>query len=118
MTNTDIRELDRQLNEEILAGNALDAFETFYAEDIVMQENDAGPTVGKDANRVREQEFMNAITEFRGAKVLSTAAGDNLTFSHWHYDFTHRDWGVRNYRQVAVREWKDGKIARETFHYG
>ncbi|MBI1391930.1 MAG: nuclear transport factor 2 family protein [Alphaproteobacteria bacterium] len=110
--------LDAALNKAILDGNALEAFETYYADDVVMQENDGEPTVGKAANRQREQDFFAAITEFRGAEVLATGFGDGVTFSHWRFDFTHRDWGVRNYRQVAVRSWKDGKVVREVFHYG
>lgn len=116
-TRADIGALDAELNAAILAGNALTAFETYYADDVVMQENDAEPTIGKDANRIREQEFFGAVTEFRGAEVLATGAGDDVTFSHWRYDYTHRDWGSRTYRQVAVRTWKDGKIVREVFHY-
>jgi len=110
--------LDAELNRAILEGRALEAFETHYADTVEMQENDADPTIGKHANRVREQEFFEAITDFRSAKLLATGAGENVTFSHWHFDFTHRDWGERVYRQVAVREWSDGQVIRETFHYG
>ena len=118
MTQPTIAELDQALNDAILSGAALDAFETYYDDDVAMQENDAEPTVGKAANREREQAFFAAITEFRGGKVLATGAGENTTFSHWHFDFTHREWGERNYHQVAVRTWRDGKIVREVFHYG
>lgn len=113
-----IAELDHALNQAILDGTALEAFETYYHDDVVMQENDAEPTVGKAANREREQGFFAAITEFRGGEVLATGVGEDASFSHWHFDFTHRDWGERNYRQVAVRTWQDGKIIREVFHYG
>ena len=113
-----IEALDAELNEAILNGKGLEAFESHYAEDVVMQENDAPPPIGKSANRIREQEFFDAITDFRGAEVLATGSGENVTFSYWSFDFTHRDWGVRKYRQVAVRTWKDGKIVREVFHYG
>ena len=113
-----IEALDAELNDAILNGKGLEAFESYYAEDVVMQENDAEPTIGKSANRIREQEFFDAITDFRGAEVLATGSGENVTFSHWVFDFTHRDWGERKYRQVAVRTWKDGKIVREVFHYG
>ena len=116
--NHDIVALDRELNTMILKGQALEAFERFYDENIIMQENDSPPTIGKDANRVREWEFMDSITEFRGAEVLSSGANGQITFSHWKYDFTHKEWGERNYRQVAVRTWKNGKIVNEVFHYG
>ena len=113
-----IEQLDAELNEAILKGKGLEAFETYYADDVVMQENDLEPTIGKPANRIREQEFFEAITDFRGAEVLASGSGENVSFSHWYFDFTHRDWGDRKYRQVAVRTWKHGKIVREVFHYG
>lgn len=113
-----LAQLEAELNQEILNGNALAAFEKFYADDVIMQENDAEPTVGKAANRQRENDFFAAITEFRGMKLLSSAASDDTTFSHWHMDYTHRDWGSKTYRQVSVRTWKDGKIISEVFHYG
>ncbi len=118
MTQSSIAELDRALNDAILNGTALQAFETYYADDVVMQENDAEPTIGKDANRVREEAFFAAITDFRGGKVLATGVGGDTSFSHWHFDFTHSEWGERNYHQVAVRTWRDGKIVHEVFYYG
>lgn len=60
----DIATLDQELNAMILNGQALEAFEKYYDESIIMQENDSPPTIGKDANRVREWKFMDAITEF------------------------------------------------------
>lgn len=105
------------LNDLVLQGKALDAFEKYYHSEVVMQENEQPPTVGKSANRQREEEFFSAITEFRGAKPLKVTVGEGVTMVEWHYDYTHRDWGVRNYTQVSVQEWKDGLIIREKFYY-
>lgn len=118
MTHLSIAELDREPNEAILTGITQQAFETYYAADVAMQENDAEPTVGKDANRERERAFYAAITDFRGGKVLATGFGNNTSFSHCHFDFTHKEWGDRNYHQVAVRTWRDRKIVRKVFYYG
>jgi hypothetical protein len=76
------------------------------------------PTVGKTANRTREEEFFAAITEFRGARPLKVTVGEGTTMVQWWYDYTHKDWGVSNYTQVSVQEWKDGKIWKEQFFYG
>ena len=83
-----------------------------------MQENDLAPTVGKEANLEREQAFLNAVTEFRGAEPLLTTVGEDATMVKWHYDYTHKEWGERKYTQVSVQEWKDGLIIKETFYYG
>ena len=105
------------LNDLVLQGKALDAFEKYYHDDVVMQENENTPTVGKRANLEREKEFFASITEFRGARPLKIAVGQNVSMVEWQYDYTHKDWGVRNYVQVSVQEWQDGKIIREKFYY-
>ncbi len=106
------------LNHLVLQGKAMEAFEKYYHEEVVMQENENPPTVGKAANRQREQAFFAAIREFRGAQPLKVTVGDGITMVEWHYDYTHHDWGVRNYRQISVQEWRDGKIIKEKFYYG
>ena len=106
------------LNDLVLQGKALEAFDTYYDENVIMQENENAPTIGKNANRKREEEFFSSIVEFRGAKPLKVTVGENTTMVQWQYDYTHKDWGLRNYTQVSVQEWKDGKIVKEQFFYG
>ncbi len=106
------------VNDLILQGKGMEAFEQYYHDDVVMQENNDPAVVGKVANRKREEEFFGAITEFRSAKVLKVAIGENnVTMVEWHMDYTHKDWGVKNVIQIAVQEWKDGKIINEKFYY-
>ena len=105
------------LNDLVLQGHTMEAFETYYHDDVVMQENEAKPTVGKEANRKREEEFFRNITEFRDAKPMKVTVGQVVTMVEWRYDYTHKEWGVRNYSQISVQEWKDGKIIKEKFYY-
>lgn len=118
MTQTTIETKIKQLNGLILEGKAMDGFEMYYDDEVVMQENELTPTVGKDANRQRELKFFGDITEFRGANVLNIGVGENISFVTWHFDYTHKEWGVRNYTQVSVQHWKNGKIIKEQFFYG
>lgn len=112
-----ISEKIKHLNQLVLDGKLMDAFELYYHDDVTMQENAMPPTIGKAANRERELTFLNSITEFRSASVIDTAVGDNVSFVTWQYDYTHKEWGVRNYQQVSVQHWKDGKIVNEQFFY-
>ena len=59
------------INDMILQGKALEAFESFYHDDVVMQENDNPEFIGKEINRKREEEFFASMTEFRSAKPLT-----------------------------------------------
>ena len=106
------------LNDLVLKGKALEAFDKYYHEDVVMQENESPATVGKEANRLREIDFFGSITEFREANAVDIAVGENISYVKWHFDYTHKDWGVRKYTQVSVQTWKDGKIVKEQFFYG
>jgi hypothetical protein len=106
------------LNDLVLQGRALEAFEKYYHDDVIMQENENSPTIGKEVNRQREKEFFAAITEFRSARPVKVTVGEGISMVQWLYDYTHKDWGVRNYSQVSVQEWKEGKIIKEQFFYG
>ena len=105
------------LNDLVLQGRAMEAFEKYYHDDVVMQENNSAPTVSKSANRQRELEFLDNVTEFRAANVKGSGIIGNLSYVVWHYDYTHKEWGVRNYTQVSFQQWKDGQIIKEIFVY-
>lgn len=116
-TATNTAELDRQLNEQVLAGDILGAFDRFYADDVVMQENSAEPSVGKAVNRKREEEFLASVEQFHGARVLSTAVNGDVTFSEWELDATYKGMGRFVLAQVAVRRWRNGQVIAERFYY-
>ena len=113
----DLRTQVDQLNQMVLEGKILDAFEKFYDDTVVMQDNDYPARVGKDVNRQHEEAFVGGLTEFRGAKILNTLVSDDLAVTEWWFDYTHKDYGVRTYRQLAVQRWKNGKIVEEKFYY-
>ena len=116
MSQLQIEKSLNHLNSLISEGKILEGFEKYYHDDVQMQENELPPTVTKAANRLREQEF-SSNTEWRKAEVKGFAVDGNVSFVIWDFDYTHKDWGVRNYTQVAVQEWKDGKIFKERFVY-
>lgn len=117
MTQTDIHTLDQQLNEMVLAGQALEAFDKFYADDVVMQENDGEARVGKSPNREYEESFFASIAEVHEFSLHSTAVGEGVSYSDWTFDITFKDGNRRRMNQVAKRDWKDGKVVGERFFY-
>ncbi len=117
MTRLEIEQALNELNHLVVSGKLLEAFEKYYHEEVSMQENNLPPTVSKEANRKREIEFLDKVTEFRRAEVKGLGVGEDLSFVIWSYDYTHKEWGERNYTQVSIQEWKDGKIINEQFIY-
>ena len=116
-TTQNVAALDQALNQAILSGKALEAFEQYYAEDVVMQENSDEPRRGKDVNRKAEQDFFSSLEAFHEGKLLSSAVNGDVTFGEWFMDVTFKGGQRLKLAQVAVRKWKDGKIVHERFYY-
>lgn len=115
MINT--AELNKRLDDGIFGGKALEMFEEFYADDVVMQENTEPPFVGKDFNRQREREFFASIEAWHGGKVLASTAEGDVSFSESEMDVTIKGVGRIQLSQVSVRRWKNGKIVHERFYH-
>lgn len=117
MTQEQIKQDVQDLVGLVLAGKALEAFERYYAEDCTMQENDQPPRVGKAANRAFEQDFLSKIKHVRTYTCDGTIVSGNRAFIVWRVDIDHESWGTVNMSEVAVQEWRDGKIVKERFVY-
>jgi ketosteroid isomerase-like protein len=114
---SNIKESVNELYQMVLSGQAMDAFEKYYDENVVMQENDMPATVGKAANRQRELEFFGNIAEFRGASVGQILISGDTACIESSMDYVHKQYGDVKMTQVAVQRWKDGKIVSERFLY-
>lgn len=109
-------ELDQQLNRLIIEGKSVDAFQRFYAENVVAQENDEAERVGRDAWMTGRQQIEQKMKKFE-ARVLANAANGDVSFSEWEYNVEIEGMGPMRIAQVAVRRWKDGRVVRERFYH-
>ncbi len=116
-TDTNVQELDKQLNDDVLSGKVMEAFEKYYADDVVMQENSEAPRTGKAANRKAEEEFMASVEKWNSGKVTASAVNGDVSFSEWEMDITFKGGKNAKMSQVAVRRWKNGKVVHERFFY-
>lgn len=109
-----VRDADRQLNEQVLAGHLRDAYERWYSEDVVMDESGHFVVQGKAANRDR-QESIGRLYRVHGRRLIASATEGNRSFSEWEFDL---EYGGTRYieKQVAVREWQDSRVIRERFY--
>ena len=112
-----IQELERNLNDGILNGKAMELFEELYDENVVMQENTDQEWRGKDVNRKREIEFFSSVEAWHGGSVLAWAVNDDVSFSEWEMEVSLKGVGRIKMNQVAVRRWKNGKIVHERFYH-
>jgi hypothetical protein len=112
-----LRERVQDLIQKVESGKAMEAFETYYADDIAMQENGNTPTVGKAVNRVREEQFFGSIAEVHEGRAVSYVADGDHAAIHWVMEFTTTGGQRARLDQIAYQTWKNGQIVHERFFY-
>ena len=107
-----------ELNQWVQEGRAIEALDEFYAENVSMQENSEPPTVGREANRVREQAFMGNVAEWKRYEVVSAAAKGDTTFTETVLEFVTKDGSEVRMEQATRAHWEAGRIVDERFYHG
>lgn len=105
--------------DHIAKGAALDAFEKYYADDVVMVLEDGTEVEGKDANRDRENEFFDSVEEFHGIEVKGISSNEDTGFTSVESTMTVTFKGAdepMDIEQVAVQDWEGDQIKRERFY--
>lgn len=100
-------------------GAAMDAFEKYYADDVVMILEDGSKVEGKDANRERENEFFASVESFNGLEVKGITSNENegVTSVECLMDVTFKGAdGPMKIEQVAVQHWDGDQISTERFY--
>ena len=68
-------------------------------------------------NLAREKQFLAQVKEWKGYTVKSLGVGDGVTMVESAMDFINQQNQPVHMEQVAVQQWKDGKIVHERFYY-
>jgi hypothetical protein len=101
----------------IAAGKGNEAFAKYYAEDVVMGENEQPPTIGYQANFEREQQFYATIGRFEEFSVLAHGTGRDHSFYESIARWVDTAGKSHRTRQVAIARWRNGRIVDERFVY-
>jgi hypothetical protein len=111
------------LVEALKSGAIMDAFEALYADNVSMGENHLEPTVGKDANRTREEQFLATVKDWKDLWVNNVAVNDNgdgsgVSFIEYGFRFVNQDDQEVVYQQASRQNWEGGRIVNEVFYHG
>jgi putative lipase involved disintegration of autophagic bodies len=100
-------------------GKLMDAFEKYYAENVVMQELGEEPRLGKEANRKYELDFLESVKEFHASGVISMASNEEqkvVFIENW-LDISFK-YNIRmKIEQVCVQNWEGDQIVKEVFYH-
>ena len=115
--NSTLIEKISDLNDMVIQGKVLEAFDMFYHDEVCIQVNANETIEGKRQNRTVKEQFLNSILEWHSANPMKVSIGEGITMVEWLYNFNHKIEGDTRQMHVAVQEWKDGKIIKEKLYY-
>ena len=109
-----------KLNALIKEGKIKEAFEKYYAEDVITQTNGNPPIHGKEANRKREIIFLQEIEKLNNAEIKSITFGgsdNNISMTEWAITIENKEGEKKIIFRVNVQHWKDNKIINEKLYF-
>lgn len=113
-----LKEKTQDIYKLIGQGQLMEAFEKYYADNVVMTEPQ-GTREGKAACRDYEVQFLSNVQEFHGLEVKAIASDEEsgIVFHETSMDVTFKDGNRVLMEQAAVQKWENGQIVHERFYY-
>ena len=109
-----------ELNTLIKEGKAMEAFDKYYGDDVIIQVNGNRAITGKEENRKNEMIFLKEVEKLSSAEIKSITFGgtdDNITMTEWALNVDNKDSENKTNHRVNVQHWKDDKIINEKVYF-
>lgn len=129
MTKKKIKKESRKKNEKQIKaalkdlknllgkGEFIVAMEKYLHQDVVLQEANNEPKVGKDVALQAEKELLETVTDFGGYTMKNVAVRGNTSYYEAIMEFTTNDGVQHRFEQVNCTKWKDGLIINERYFH-
>lgn len=117
---TDVKTTLSEMLAMLKLGQMTQGQEKYFADDVVTQEGNDPPVVGKQAAIERLDKFRQTvgITGFVAYKIGSVAVTGDVSFYDAVLSVKVKDGSTINLEQVVRTQWKNGKITSERYYHG
>ena len=110
----------QKLSTMIGMGQLNEALDELYDDNVVIIEANGDTFEGKEKQKERVVEWQNSLEAMHGGGVYSITANEEagVTTIESYVDVTFKGAPApMKFEEVAVQNWKDGKIVKERFYY-
>ena len=109
----------KKLYQMIGEGKLMDAFEHFYHDRVIMQENNNEPRRGKENNRKHELDWLKSIEKVHDGGVSSITSDEEkgITSVEAWIDVEFKNGKRIKMDEGAVQQWDGDQIVNERFYY-
>jgi ketosteroid isomerase-like protein len=106
------------LYDMMAKGQTMEAFETYYHEDVVVKEPNGETRNGKAAQRKAITDWFDAVEEMHGGETefVTSNEEEGVTMVQSFTDVTMGGNRVP-FREIAVQQWEGDQIIHEEFFY-
>lgn len=106
------------LSQLILQGDTLKAMELFYADHVIMQENEDEPRKGKEICLEHERKNLKRVKSLESKLLRQAIDTENQNvFTEWHYIVTTNGNKQLKLTEVSIQQWENEMIVHEKFYY-
>lgn len=105
------------LKELLSKGQFIQAMEKYLADDVVLQEANNEPKIGKEVCLQAEKDLLATVTDFGGYEMKNIVFNGDTSYYEAVMDFTTSDGTKHHFEQVNRTQWKDGKIINERYFH-
>lgn len=108
----------KAFSQLVINGETVKAMEQYYAESVIMQENEDAPRKSKNAC-IDHEKAMLKKTRSAAAKLLNQAVDEDngIVFSEWEYLFVSHTGTTLKLTEISIQQWSEGLITKEKFYY-
>ncbi|AND87901.1 hypothetical protein ACVIWV_005513 [Bradyrhizobium diazoefficiens] len=111
------REIVEAFAKRLEDGDFVGAIEQFYAPDAATYENNAAPTVGREALAAKERGVLAATKEVKAARIGPSLIEGDTVATRWRFSFTSAEGVVRTLDEIAWQTWRGDELIEERFYY-
>jgi hypothetical protein len=104
-----------ELDGMVTKGQILEAVEKFFSPSVGTSEVGGATTQTRDEKVANLTGFLGGIQAVNGITVHNSAAGEDVSFSEYTFDFDMKDGSKILWHEVIRRDWKDGKVIFEQY---
>lgn len=111
------RDVIEQLIRYTVEGRSEAALLAFYADDVVIQENNQPPRVGRAASIARNRDAVQWTRAVHEISVPRVLIDGNLVVIEWHAEWTLSSGQRIRIEELALQSWEGNRIVFERFFY-
>ncbi|MCF8715080.1 hypothetical protein JM658_09615 [Joostella atrarenae] len=114
---TEIKNALNELESLLGKGEFLTAMDKYLDDDVVLQEANNDPKIGKEVCIIAEKELLETVSEFIRYEIKNIAVQGDISYYEAIMEFKTKDGEHHKFEQVNRTQWKNGKIINERYYH-